>query len=100
MADNTKQDTANNLTEKDVEQTKATTPTDVAEISKIHVYRTDEGQWQVELEYKDTEGNVSSGDTQSFDEFSQASAWVASQEVDLANGTGMQAPTVDDTTKL
>lgn len=53
-------------------------------LSKINVYKNDNMKWEAEIEYKNDDGEVYKGETQTFDDFSQASAWVAGIEVDLA----------------
>jgi len=69
------------------------------QIKNVHAY-VDNGKWHVDVQYQDAEGNTTNGETQTFDDFSQATAWVAGMETDAPKDTAMQTPPVDDTTKL
>lgn len=53
------------------------------EIQKIHVHKNKNGKYEAELEYRTDGGEVESGETKTFDNFSEASSWVAGIEVDL-----------------
>lgn len=85
-------------TEADVEQTKAAVAnTENKRVGKVHVAQLASGKWEAEIEYVDDQGKTTNGETQEFDEFSDASAWVASIEVDAREGNPLKAPPVDHT---
>lgn len=69
-------------TEANVEQTKPTVPTDAVAVNKINVYLNKNNKWEADIEYLDADGKTISGESRTFDEFSQATAWVAGSEVD------------------
>lgn len=89
-------DTSSDRTEQDVEQTKSDADQD-KQISKIHVSQAANGKWECEIEYQGKDGSISSGETKEFDEFSDATAWVAAVEVDTKHTNPLQQPTIDHT---
>lgn len=76
-----------NLSESALESTKGSEKPDSQlqgkQVHNVHVRRLDDGRWEAEIEYQNDDGNSTTGETRTFDDFSRASAWVAGIEVDL-----------------